>query len=245
MKTMNKNHQTPLSSPANSSNAKESIKRSGLTATDVYRTLKEMVILFKIRPEERVNESELAAALGVSRTPLREALHRLVAENMLTMVPNRGFYGRKLVRQEVFDLYELRNALEMAAIALALERASDEAIHALRDSWTGVMVHAPQRSTLELVLEDEAFHVALAQLSGNQEMANSLEAINARIRFFRWIDLEERRTELYDDHLVILQALLERDAPRCAELVREHISQRMEDIVSFIQAGVVRLYAPH
>lgn len=195
---MNKKLAAPIAQPA---------KRSGLTATDVYHQLKEMVILFKIRPEERVNESELAAGLGVSRTPLREALHRLVAENMLTLVPNRGFYGRKLVRQEVFDLYELRNALEMAAVALALERAIDQAIAALRQSWTEVMELAPQRSTLDLVLEDEAFHVALAQLSGNQEMANSLGAINARIRFFRWIDLEEQRTELYDDHLVILDAL--------------------------------------
>jgi DNA-binding GntR family transcriptional regulator len=237
---MNKNHATSTHLPA-----KAPPKRSGLTATDVYRTLKEMVILFKIRPEERVNESELAVALGVSRTPLREALHRLVAENMLTMVPNRGFYGRKLVRQEVFDLYELRNTLEMGAIALALERASDEAIEALRQSWIAVMVNAPQRSTLELVLEDEAFHVALAQLSGNQEMANSLAAINARIRFFRWIDLEERRAELYDDHLNLLDALQKRDSPACAALIREHISQRMEDIVMFIQAGVVRLYAPH
>lgn len=233
---MNKKLAVPIAQPA---------KRSGLTATDVYHQLKEMVILFKIRPEERVNESELAASLGVSRTPLREALHRLVAENMLTLVPNRGFYGRKLVRQEVFDLYELRNALEMAAIALALERATDQAIAALRQSWTEVMEHAPQRSTLDLVLEDEAFHVALAQLSGNQEMANSLGAINARIRFFRWIDLEERRTELYDDHLAILDALQRRDAGACASLVNEHIAQRMEDIVSFIQAGVVRLYAPH
>ena len=233
---MNKKLAAPIAQPA---------KRSGLTATDVYHQLKEMVILFKIRPEERVNESELAASLGVRRTPLREALHRLVAENMLTLVPNRRFSGRKLVRQEVFDLYELRNALEMAAIALALERASDQAIAALRQSWTAVMEHAPQRSTLDLVLEDEAFHVALAQLSGNQEMANSLGAINARIRFFRWIDLEERRTELYDDHLVILDALQRRDAAACASLVNEHIAQRMEDIVSFIQAGVVRLYAPH
>lgn len=236
---MNKKIAAPLASPA-----KESVKRSGLTATDVYHQLKEMVILFKIRPEERVNESELAASLGVSRTPLREALHRLVVENMLTLIPNRGFHGRKLVSQEVFDLYELRNALEMSAISLALERATDQSIEALRQYWINVMALAPQRTTLELVVEDEAFHVALAQLSGNQEMANSLATINARIRFFRWIDMEKRRVELYDDHLVILDALQQRDAAACASLVSEHISQRMEDIVAFIQAGVVRLYAP-
>lgn len=220
-------------------------KRAGQTVNDVYRHLREMVILFQIRPEERVNESELALTLGVSRTPLREALHRLVAENMLTMVPNRGFYGRKLQRQEVFDLYELRAALERSAIALALHRASDQAIAALRQAWTEVMAHTAHLSTLDLVLEDEKFHVGLARLSGNQEMANALEAINARIRFFRWIDLEERRGALYDDHLQILDALQRRDGAACGALVHEHISQRMEDIVAFIQAGVLRLYATH
>ncbi|MGE8051393.1 GntR family transcriptional regulator [Pseudomonas monteilii] len=233
----------PASPNIDEVNLDKAPKRSGLTTQDVYAAVKELVISYQIRPEERVKEGKLAEKLGVSRTPLREALHRLVAENMLVMIPNRGFYGRKLQRQEVFDLYELRNALEMAAIGLAIDRASDDAIDALRASWEAVMAVAETRTALELAIEDENFHVALARLSGNDEMANSLESINARIRFFRWIDIEERRHAFYADHVAILDALSNRDLAMCQELVSEHISQRMEDIVAFIQAGVVKLYA--
>lgn len=233
----------PTLPSAEEASGEKAPKRSGLTTQDVYAAVKELVISYEIRPEERVKEGKLAEKLGVSRTPLREALHRLVAENMLVMIPNRGFYGRKLQRQEVFDLYELRNSLEMAAINLAIHRASDEAIEALKKSWQAVMEVAHTRTALELAIDDENFHVALARLSGNEEMASALESINARIRFFRWIDIEERRQDFYADHVDILQALSNRDAAKCQELVSEHISQRMEDIVAFIQAGVVKLYA--
>lgn len=219
-------------------------KRAGVTVNDVYERLKEMVVRFEIRPGERLNEVELAEALNVSRTPLRTALHRLVAENMLNVVPNRGFYIKQLARQEVFDLYELRNALECAAIAHAVKRAKDEDIAALRADWTTVMTNSAGFEAHQLVIEDERFHVALARLSGNAEMAGSLHAINARIHFVRWIDLESNRDALYEEHLSILDALAARDRDRCLALVDTHISRRMEEIVSVIQAGVIRLYAP-
>ncbi len=225
----------------------DSRKRVGRAGDDVYRIIKEKVILFKIRPEERVNESELSVTLGVSRTPLREALYRLVAENMLTVIPNKGFYGRKLVSQEVFDLYELRKMLEKSAIELSLQRAKDESISNLRQDWASVMQEAETRSNLELVKDDEDFHYQLALLSGNKEIANSLASVNERIRFFRWVDLEEHRTELaelHEDHFDILDALASRDAGKCDALIHKHISQRMEDIIAFIKAGVIRLYAP-
>lgn len=221
------------------------LKRTGRTSDEVYNILKEMVILFKIRPEERVNEVELSTMLGVSRTPLRQALHRLAAENMLIAVPNKGFFGRKLISQEVFDLYELRRALEISAIQLSLQRASDKDIETLRQNWQTVMQDAEAKSNLELVRDDEDFHVHLALLSGNKELASSLARINERIRFFRWIDLEERSTELYEDHLEILDALAERNTDKCETLIKVHISQRMEDIMSFIRAGVVKIYALH
>lgn len=219
-------------------------KRTGETVSDVYERLKEMVVRFEIRPGERLNEVELADRLTVSRTPLRIALHRLVAENMLNVIPNRGFYVKPLERQEVFDLYELRNALESAAIAHAVVRARDEDIAAVRADWQAAMARANTLETHRLVLEDERFHVALARLSGNHAIANTLQSINARIHFVRWMDLEARREDLYEEHLHILDALAARDKARCLEIVNAHISRRMEEIVHVIQAGVIRLYAP-
>jgi DNA-binding GntR family transcriptional regulator len=219
------------------------IRRSGMTVNDVHKRLKEMVITYQIKPGERINEGAVADELEVSRTPLREALHRLVAENMLTLVPNRGFYGRQLERQEVFDLYELRGAIELASVNLALQRANQDDLLRARNAWQGVMQRASILSTYQLLEADEQFHLSIARLSGNQEIANTLQAVNARIHYFRWSDLEGKSRAMEEEHLALLDGLLQRNAPLCSSIISGHVERRMEDIIQFIQRSVVRMYA--
>jgi len=179
----------------------------------------------------------------VSRTPLREALNRLVAENLLSFIPNRGFYVRELDRQDVFDLYELRRSIESAAVLLAVSRASDKDIKSLRKFWKDALKLKNSISTEELVSKDEEFHVRLVALSGNNEMVRSMYSINARIHFVRWIDLEERGHDAFAEHLDMLDAIEARDLARCRELVETHITWRMEEITKVVDAGVVKLYS--
>jgi DNA-binding GntR family transcriptional regulator len=218
-------------------------KRAGLTTNDLYDQLKSMAVLYKILPGERVNELELAEVFSVSRTPLREALNRLVAENLLTFVPNRGFFVRELNSQDVFDLYELRRVLEVSALELAFERANVKKVKALRKFWKDVIREAPNMPNDVLVTRDEEFHIRLAALSGNNEVVRSLYQINSRIHFVRWVDLEKRREIVFDEHLAILDALEKRDLGACQDRTRTHIARRMEEIVKVVEAGVVRLYA--
>lgn len=218
-------------------------KRSALTTNDLYRKLKEIAVLYRIRPGEHVNEIELARSFGVSRTPLREALNRLVAERLLTFQPNRGFCVRKLERREIFDLYELRRHLEVAAARLAIERASDAEIAGLRAFWDEVVERAADTGTDALLELDEAFHVRLVGLSGNAEMVHALDLVNARIHFVRWVDMENRRSETYDEHRAIVDALAQRDEARCVRELDAHIARRMDEITRAVNAGVVHLYA--
>src|SRR4051794_27841584 len=97
--------------------------------TFVNRTeevLRERILDGTIRPGERLNEVTLAAALGISRGPLREAIQRLTSEGLLTVISHRGAFVRTFSRAEVVELYELRAALELHAVRLACDRASDE-----------------------------------------------------------------------------------------------------------------------
>ena len=91
-----------------------------------YEQLKAMAVTYQLRPGERLAELDLAKRLKVSRTPIREALNRLVTEGFLTFTPNRGFQCRPLDAKEIFDLYEVRRSLESTAARLAVERASDD-----------------------------------------------------------------------------------------------------------------------
>jgi DNA-binding GntR family transcriptional regulator len=217
--------------------------RTGLTVNEIYEQLKQMAVLYKIRPGERFNELELAERFNVSRTPIREALNRLVAENLLVFVPNRGFFIRELEGKDVFDLFELRRSIETTAVTLACERASDNDIKALRRFWKQVMKNAARMPSSELVVKDEQFHLELAALSGNAEIGRVLQGINARIHYVRWVDVDQRRNEAFTEHLEILDALAERDAARCAALTDTHIRWRMEEITRVVQASVVKLYA--
>lgn len=218
-------------------------KRAGLTVNEIYEQLKQMAVLYKIRPGERVNEMELAERLDVSRTPIREALNRLVAENLMTFVPNRGFFIRELDGKSVFDLFELRRTIESTAVMLACERASDNQIKTLRRSWKQVIKAADRMASDELVARDEMFHLELAAMSGNLEIGRVLEGINARIHYVRWVDVDQRRNEAFTEHLQILDALEERDTSRCMALTDTHIRWRMEEITRVVQASVIKLYA--
>ncbi|MBU2751311.1 GntR family transcriptional regulator [Acidithiobacillus thiooxidans] len=203
-----------------------------------------MVITYEIKPGDRINEVVVADELKVSRTPLREALHRLVAENILIFVPNKGFYTRQLKRQEIFDLYELRGAIELAAVDLALRRATQDDLVSARNTWLAVMQQASIFSTYQLLEADEQFHLSIARLSGNQEIVNMLQTVNARIHYCRWSDLEGRKSSsMEQEHLALLDALLRRDGPLCRDIISRHVERRMEEITQFIQDSVVRIYA--
>jgi DNA-binding GntR family transcriptional regulator len=223
-----------------SSAGREAPMRPARGAEHIYDRLKAMAITFAIRPDTRVNEVELSKALNVSRTPLREALNRLMVEGFLTRAPNKGFTGRSLDAKQIYDLYELRRALEAWVVRIACERATDEELAALEDFVKNSIKRRERTDAVELLELDEQFHERIAELTRNQEMVRALKAINARIHFVRWLDMKRRYTQ--QDHLRIVRALRARDASKAVSLVEEHISRRLDQIVDVIRMGFAEIY---
>lgn len=225
-------------------------KRAGRTGRSsvnlvetVYGKLKAMAITYQFQPGERLTELDLAARLQVSRTPVREALNRLVSEGLLAFSPKRGFQSRPLDAKEVFDLYEVRVSLEVTAVQLAAERASDEDLADLAKFGERSRAASLKTSVVQLVMLDEEFHERIAQLSRNNELLKFLQNINMRIRFCRWIDMEGgRRSKTQTEHALITEALQERDAARCKEVMSNHIHRRLDQIVDVIREGYARIY---
>lgn len=217
--------------------------RAAMSNVDrVYAQLKQMAINYDFRPRERLNEVELAAHLQTSRTPLREALNRLFTEGFLTFADKPGFYCRALTAGEVNDLYECRIAIEKQAALLAAERASDEGLTELQTLVPASAHDIETPSAQQLLLQDEAFHIRIAELSGNQELRAMLANINERIHFIRSIERERRRKRVEVEHRVIARALKEREGQQAARLLERHIHRRMDDIVDAIRIGVSRIY---
>lgn len=209
----------------------------------VYDKLKQMSVGYDFKPGERLNEGVLASALGVSRTPLREALTRLTMEGLLRFTPGKGFFCRDLDVQEVFSLYEMRKIVEIEALRLSLERARDEDIDALIHFLDNTGPEPGDRTVEELVKLDEAFHEGLMAMAGNLELLRVLKNINARIRFVRYIDMErcDRRVS-QSEHRDILLGLKARDAERCIPILSKHINRRYDEISAALKEGLVQIY---
>ncbi len=210
----------------------------------LYDKLKSMAIAFDFKPDERINESELAERLGASRTPLREALNRLVAEYLLVYQPRKGFFCRPLQPNLIFDLYEARLAVESETVRLACLRADTEEVKALRATLEAVRPGKEQHEVKKLVDSDETIHLGIARLSGNEELGRMLDSIHAKIRFIRWIDMEDRRQITFGEHLAIIDAILERDAEKAHTLITGHVERRAEQISQIVSEGYSRIYIP-
>jgi DNA-binding GntR family transcriptional regulator len=190
----------------------------------------EMILGFELKPGDRVNESEIARKLGVSRTPLREALNRLVSEGFLVSQPSKGFFCRQVGPDEILQLYQLRCAVEVGAVRLAIARVTDEEIDGLQGFLNAQRAAAGPSRTDQLAL-DESFHERLLALSGNQEMMNVLRGVNRKIHAVRYIDLGAGGAEAREDeHKAIIAALRRRDAETCTGLLERHIHYLMGQI---------------
>jgi len=210
----------------------------------VFESLRDMAIAYQLKPGERLSEIELAQRLGVSRTPVREALARLVTDGFL-LPASRGFMRRPLDVQESLDLYEARAAVESACVALAIQRATDEEIAQAKAYLASSRQVAPGTSVERLVELDEGFHLLIADMARNQELRRMLVTLNERIRFIRWIDMESiGRNATQKEHLQILKALQARDVAAAQQELGDHIGRRRDQIVEAITKGLARIYLP-
>lgn len=198
----------------------------------VYLDLGKRLMAGEIDHRTRLVESQLCETLEVSRTPLREALVRLHADGMLERRPD-GYYPVALDIPGVRDLYELRITIELRGISRIVEtdelHYDKDRLTALRTEWSELKASPPPPDS-DMVLRDESFHVELCAASGNLAMVATLDNINRRIRLIRMYDFvtEERVIATIDEHLQIVDLLLddELDAGRTA--LHEHVGASFE-----------------
>lgn len=212
--------------------------------------LRQMAAEFEIKPEERIREGEMARALSVSRTPLREALNRLVSEGFLTFSSGQGFFCRSLTPDRILDLYEARAAIECEGLYLAIHRAKDSDIAAIRDDLDRTEpLYDTTPDRIQLLQMDEAFHMALIDLSGNAELGRMLENINGRIRYVRMIGLNMQRAtdqagakSRMSAHRDILNALAARNETHALTVLRAHIELRQDDATQAVRNAFSHIY---
>lgn len=198
----------------------------------VYLDLGKKLMVGEIDHRTRLVESQLCATLNVSRTPLREALVRLHADGMLERRAD-GYYPVALDIPGVRDLYELRITIELRGITRILEteelRYDKDRLAALRAEWLGLKA-SPSPPDGDMVLRDESFHLELCAASGNRAMVATLDNVNRRIRLIRMYDFvtEERVIATIDEHLLIVDLLLDDQLDAGRTALHEHVGASFE-----------------
>lgn len=217
---------------------------NGSAMSRSYDSLRNLILTYEIKPNERINEVELAKRFGVSRTPVREALNRLVMERLLEFEPSVGFFRPKISSQEIVNLYELRVILETEGVRLATHRAKDAEISELSDFLTEAYNKRKNLTKSDIIANDETFHERLIGLSHNPELVEALRRLNARIHFIRWADSsgEGLHEASYLKHLELAEVLRLRDEQKSIEVLRNIIVKRQEELVDILKEGAAKLY---
>jgi DNA-binding GntR family transcriptional regulator len=201
-------------------------------AEQVYAQLKEMIHDFQLLPGDRFSENEMGTRLGVSRTPVREALFRLRNEGFLEVESKAGWYVKPIDFDKLDQLYDLRILLELASVARLCARSSDAPdLDALKAAW---LVPAAERLTTmrEVGALDEQFHATLVRAAGNAEIAKVHWDVTERIRIVRRLDFtrEDRIDATYVEHAKILRAVLQRKADQAQLLLKSHVEQSKVEV---------------
>jgi DNA-binding GntR family transcriptional regulator len=197
-------------------------------AEQVYLRLKAEMNSFMLVPGDRLSEAELGARLGVSRTPVRQALFRLRNEGFLEVEAKSGWYVKPIDFAKLDDLYDLRITLEVASVIRLCARAdeaNDELDH-LKSLWL-VSVDDRLEAAEAVGSLDEQFHATLVRAAGNAEVARVHRDVTERIRIIRRLDFTraDRIAATYAEHAKILRAILQRKADPAQMLLRAHIEQ--------------------
>jgi DNA-binding GntR family transcriptional regulator len=198
-------------------------RNASSAATELIR---QAIVDGRLPPGRRLKEEELARELGISRTPVREALLMLLAEGLVDVAPNRGAAVRSHSAQDLDDLYQLRAVLEGYATRRAATRLSDEAIGGLRESCERFdgLLDAPTDMT-ELVRENLVFHQTILDNAGSARLASMVRQVIELPLVYRsyvWYSPAQQRISAHY-HRQITRALEGRDADRAELIMKEHI----------------------
>jgi DNA-binding GntR family transcriptional regulator len=191
----------------------------------VYEALVELVIAGRLSPGQHLVETDLARQLGVSRQPVREALHRLEAEGWVDLRPNQGAFVHVPTDREVDELLDVRELLEVEAARLVARNASKDQVARLRETCQRGEDAVKAGDTERFVTLNNEFHSALSDIAGNSVLAELGEIVGRRARWYYRLVAPLREHESCAEHLDLVGAIEAADMEQATKVARRHIER--------------------
>lgn len=198
----------------------------------VFETLKEAILTGKFEPKERLMEIKLADQLGVSRTPVREAIRKLELEGLVVMEPRKGAYVSDISFKDIIDTLEVREALETFAVKLAVEKNKIEDISEIEKLNLSFQDAYKNKNVKKMVEYDTEIHKAIINLSENRKLIAFMEELNEIMQRFRLIFFNETYNpeRIDQEHQDVIKAIKDKDMEKAQNAMRNHLRTLKEDI---------------
>ena len=212
---------------------------SGMPLRDVaFHTLRKGILHGDLKPGERLMEIQMANRLGVSRTPVREAIRMLELEGLVINIPHKGAQVAKITEKDLQDVLEVRKGLEEMSVRLACERITEEELEALHAASREFEVREKESEDIMRLAEaDEAFHAIIYEASRNRRLVQLINNLSDQMFRYRieYLKDEDNRQSLIREHDTLWQCLRDHDENRCRKTMRQHIDRQMDAVMQRIE----------
>ena len=199
----------------------------------VFNTLRQAIIEGEFQPGERLMEVTLANKLGVSRTPVREAIRMLELEGLVVMIPRKGAEVANITVSDLKDALEVRMAIEALSVKLACERIDDEGILELKRNNIAFKEAINSKLVPAIVKGDEAFNNTIYKASKNRKLINIAQNLREQVYRYRveYVKDVSYHDKLIKEHDLITLAILQRDSNAAEKIMKEHIFNQEQIVI--------------
>jgi len=203
------------------------VARHGSLRSEVYRQLRENILQGRYRAGSTLTENQLSMEMGVSRTPVREAISQLELDGLVCSSPNKSIIVQGFDEKDILDMYEVRSRMETLAAARAAVMMTDSQIHDLQAAYEQEVLSTGNGCSTEVLQNmDNTFHDLIFKGSGSKILQNILSPINVYTRHARSVSLATpgRSQLVLQEHARILDAIIRRDSQSASDLMQQHIA---------------------
>ena len=204
----------------------------------VCETLREAIRSGVLKPGERLMEIQLADELGVSRTPVREAMRKLELEGYVIMLPRRGTYVANISIRDINEVFEIRTTLDALASGLAAERITEEELEQLERLLVSIGENIETRNMKKVVEDDMEFHDILYKASRNQRLVGIISNLREQMTRFRSMSMSYpgRLKKTLEEHSRLVEAIAQRDVELAQKLAVEHMENSEQTLLIDMEA---------
>ncbi len=203
----------------------------------IFNSLREAIIIGELRPGERLMEVQLAEKMGVSRTPVREAIRKLELEGLVDMIPRKGAHVAELSIKDIMDVLEVRASLDGLATSLAAERITDDELKELKHINGQFASYIEKENLNGSIKKDVEFHDIIYKASRNDKLISIINNLREQVQRFRVIYLKEYNDSknLIKEHNDIYEAVSSRSMENARNIAKTHIMNQESTILSTLK----------